>query len=106
MSRLDSIIQAINVSAFDKSQVLDVHIFMNDQFAELVASNGVFYGRVVHATLLTLLLKEFKDVHALAVKEDERFVFLSDQSGVEVANSFEFCIWLEHLNPPRHEVAI
>ena len=83
--RVLSVVQAIYVTLSEKSQVFDVHIFMNDQFAKLVTRNGVLFGLVSLVTLVALLFDKFKDVHMLIAEEDERFVVLCGQSCVEPA---------------------
>ena len=108
MLRVLSVVQAIYVTLSEKSQVFDVHIFMNDQFAKLVTRNGVLFGLVSLVTLVALLFDKFKDVHMLIAKEDERLVVLCGQSCVEPAVHLfsERFRWRELLDHLWSDVAI
>ena len=95
--RILSVVQAIYVTLSEKSQVFDVHIFMNDQFAKLIIRNRVFLGLVCFVSLVALLFHQFKDVHMLIAKEDERFIVLCGQSCMEGARTHFLAIfrWLD-----------
>ena len=97
MLRILSVVQAIYVTLSEKSQVFDVHIFMNDQFAKLIIRNRVLLGLVCFVSLVALLFHQFKDVHMLIAKEDERFIVLCGQSCMEGARTHFLAIfrWLD-----------
>ena len=53
---------------------------MNAVLYDLVILVVVLYGLASLITLVALLFYQFKDVHMLATKEDERFVIFCGQS--------------------------